>query len=112
MTSHTARRRKREERRKKLGLPRRPNIEHQDSQEKPEEKTDKSKYKDEQINLRKVFSPLVVESCFQVFFLENDKNRCKFDVLNVSSMPWQAHINTKNPKTHPSRILRFSCGCA
>ena len=55
MTSHTARRRKREERRKKLGLPRRPNIEHQDSQEKPEEKTDKSKYKDEQINLRKVF---------------------------------------------------------
>merc|ERR1712131_437417 len=51
MTSHTARRRKREERRKKLGLPRRPNIEHQDSQEKPEEKTDKSKYKDEQINL-------------------------------------------------------------
>jgi len=51
MTSHTARRRKREERRKKLGLPRRPNIEHQDSQEKPDEKTDKSKYKDEQINL-------------------------------------------------------------
>ena len=45
MTSHTARRRKREERRKKLGLPRRPNIEHQDSQEKPEEKTDKSKYR-------------------------------------------------------------------
>ena len=57
MTSHTARRRKREERRKKLGLPRRPNIEHQDSQEKPDEKTEKSKYKDEQINLRKVSSP-------------------------------------------------------
>lgn len=79
MTSHTARRRKREERRKKLGLPRRPNIEHQDSQEKPEEKTDKSKYKDEQINLRKVFSPLVVESCFQVFFWKMTK-------IDVNSM--------------------------
>ena len=70
MTSHTARRRKREERRKKLGLPRRPNIDHQDSQEKPEEKTEKSKYKDEQINLRKVFrSKFSVRPSLEIFVL-------------------------------------------